>query len=81
MALVNNPTRKRKQANDIADLPILLRFVKTEQESFIEVVAQVLLDNQFLAIPKTDLSDDLIDLKQLLKSNDDINRLINEDKK
>lgn len=74
------PAKKYKQSSNIADLPIFIGFVQADQESFIEVVAEALLDLQFLKLPN-ELAADHVDLKDLLGADDGISRLIYEDRK
>jgi hypothetical protein len=75
----NSKRRKEKETKDIADLPVTIAFVSGGLESFVDVVAQILTDEKFLVIPETDLSDEPIDLKALLKTDANIDKLVEKE--
>lgn len=76
----NTKRRKERELINIAELPVVLSLVAIGQESWINVIAQILIDEKFLCFPKEVAQEELISLKALLKSHDPIANLVEEER-
>jgi len=76
----NTKRHKEGKTKDIADLPVVVCLVATGRESWVDVVAHILMDEKFLGVPKSVPGDEFIDLRELLKAADPIANLVEEER-